>query len=73
MAKWLLSLSMLAAQPAYAGGSVDVKDCLSRPVVKILAVEFCATLLPPQTPEPVGRSEMRPHLPAFYVVEGAPC
>ena len=43
MAKWLLLLSLIAARPAYAGDGLDVKDWLSRPGVKLLAVEFYAS------------------------------
>ena len=43
MAKWLLVLSLIAARPAYAGDGLDVKDWLSRPGVKLLAVEFYAS------------------------------
>ena len=43
MAKWLLVVVLLAARPAYAGDGLDVKDWLSRPGVKLLAVEFYAS------------------------------
>ena len=43
MAKWLLLLSMLIARPVFAGDGLDVKDWLSRPGVKLLAVEFYAS------------------------------
>jgi thiol-disulfide isomerase/thioredoxin len=43
MAKWLLLLSMLLARPAFAGDGLDVRDWLSRPGVKLLAVEFYAS------------------------------
>ena len=42
MAKWLLLL-MLIPRPVVAGDGVDVKDWLSRPGVKLLAVEFYAS------------------------------
>ena len=43
MTKWLLVMMALIAQPAIAGDELDVKDWLSRPGVKLLAVEFYAT------------------------------
>ena len=43
MAKWLLLLFMVIARPALAGDGLDVRDWLSRPGVKLLAVEFYAT------------------------------
>ena len=43
MGKWLLVLSLLIARPAFAGDGLDVKDWLSRPGVKLLAVEFYAS------------------------------
>ena len=43
MAKWLLVVVLLAARPAYAGDGLDAKDWLSRPGVKLLAVEFYAS------------------------------
>jgi thiol-disulfide isomerase/thioredoxin len=43
VAKWLLMLSILLARPAFAGDGLDVKDWLSRPGVKLLAVEFYAS------------------------------
>ena len=73
MAKWLLLLSMLIPRLANAGDGLDVRDWLSRPGVKLLAVEFSSTLLAPQTSGPFGRADMRSDLPALHPDEGAPC
>ena len=43
MAKWLLMLLVIAARPAFADDGLDVRDWLSRPGVKLLAVEFYAS------------------------------
>jgi len=43
MAKWLLMFSILVARPALAGSGLDVREWLSRPGVKVLAVEFYAS------------------------------
>ncbi|MFH1531722.1 MAG: PEGA domain-containing protein [Pseudomonadota bacterium] len=43
MAKWLLLLLALIPRPSLGGEGVDVKDWLSRPGVKLLAVEFYAS------------------------------
>jgi thiol-disulfide isomerase/thioredoxin len=43
MAKWLLVFVLIAARPAFAGDGLDVRDWLSRPGVKLLAVEFYAS------------------------------
>ena len=43
MAKWLLLLTMLLPRLANAGDGLDVRDWLSRPGVKLLAVEFYAS------------------------------
>jgi len=47
VAKWIVVVLMLLARPAFAGGGLDVKDWLSRPGVKLLAVEFYATWCSP--------------------------
>ena len=43
MAKWLLVVSLLIARPAFAGDGLDVKAWLSRPGVRMLAVELYAS------------------------------
>ena len=43
MWKWLVLLSLVTARPALADDGLDVKDWLSRPGVKLLAVEFYAS------------------------------
>jgi thiol-disulfide isomerase/thioredoxin len=43
MAKWLILILVLLARPAVAGDGLEVKDWLSRPGVKLLAVEFYAS------------------------------
>ena len=45
--RWLLLLVLLLPQPAYAGDGLDVRGWLSRPGVKLLAVEFYATWCKP--------------------------
>ena len=47
MAKWLLVLSLLVVRPANANDGLDVKAWLSRPGVKLLAVEFYASWCKP--------------------------
>lgn len=49
MTRWLLPLVLIliAASPSYAGDGPDVKDWLSRPGVKLLAVEFYASWCAP--------------------------
>ena len=47
MAKWLLLIMLLVARPAQGGDGLDVKAWLSRPGVKLLAVEFYATWCKP--------------------------
>ncbi len=44
MARWLLLLLFfMAARPVVAGEELDIKDWLSRPGVKLVAVEFYAS------------------------------
>ena len=47
MMRWLLLLCLLLPAPAHAGDDLDVKTWLSRPGVKLLAVEFYATWCKP--------------------------
>ena len=47
MMRWLFLLSLLFASPVHAGDGLDVKAWLSRPGVKVLAVEFYATWCKP--------------------------
>ena len=47
MTKWLLVLLVLIPRPVVAGDGVDVKDWLSRPGAKLLAVEFYASWCAP--------------------------